>query len=126
MFDSEQIQAMLQKGYSLAEICATLGYSYNKAYRWCKANGMELSRSANGKSRATLAAREKQQAITTADHSALKKMYVDDNLSLAAIAKHYNTTSASVAAALRRCSIPVKLKNGKYNRYTPTQPKKLS
>jgi very-short-patch-repair endonuclease/transposase len=125
MFDKTKIQEMLEQGFSLAEICSIHNCNYHKVYRWCKNNEVLLSRANNGKSLTVTQARAKARAIPDSDRDLLRQMYVDQDMSLADIAAHFKTTSATVAATLRRFNIPVKLQNGKYQKTKPTQPRSV-
>lgn len=125
MFDKREIAQRLSQGLSLAEICKMHGWSYSRVYYWCKQNNIKISRSSNGKSSATLNARQMQRVFTNDDKDTLFTLYVTDGLSAAQIAKRFNTTAATVTATLRSFNIPVKLKNGKYSKVTPTTPKHI-
>lgn len=123
MFNKDVVQQELNSGLSLSEICDRDGLSYSRAYYWCKKNEVAVSRANNGKSATTLGSRRGSRVFCEVHKDVLYQMYVTEQRSLGEIAKHFSTTEATVAASLRRFDIPVKLKNGKYNKVKPTQSK---
>lgn len=123
MLNKDNIQNDLNSGLSLSEICNRDGLVYANVYYWCKKNGVQLSRASNGKSSSTHVSRKYSRAISENDKELLRDMYLVQNLPISVISKHFNTSDATVAATMRRFGIPVKLKNGKYEKTTPSQPK---
>lgn len=108
----------LLNDYSLREICNHRNLSYSKLYRFCKKHNIEVTRKNNGKSRKTLLARKQRRKIPD-DYDLLYDLYVTQGLGLKEIASMYNTTKATVSAALKRNNIKVKFTNGKYEKRTP-------
>lgn len=124
MLDKQQVRKLNMGHASLREICVNNDINYHRAYYWCKKRNVSLSRKHNGKSKATLCARKRSRIFNETQKNQLLKLYIHDNKSVHDIATKFSTSGATVAAALRRMDIPVKLTNGKYEKRTPKYDKK--
>lgn len=125
MLNKESIQRDIDSGLSLSEICKRDNLVYANAYRWCKRQGILLSRASNGKSRTTAISRKRGRVFSETDKDLLYDLYVVQRLPLSVISKRFNTSDATVAATLRRFDIPVKLKNGRHEKVKPSYSKQV-
>ena len=123
MLDLTYINDQL-KTKSLLEICKDRQWKYSTTYYVCKKNGISLSRKRNGKSTSTRIARKQQRRIPD-DKVLLTQLYVTERKTLQQIGDMFETTRATVSAALRRNGISVRLKNGKAELKKPTRSKEV-
>ena len=123
MFDKDELQRDIDSGLSLREICTRGSIKYSRAYYWCRRNAIRISRDSNGKSIATLKSRKNNIVIGEESKEQLYDMYVTQQKPLSYISKQFSTTNVTVAAALRRFGIRVRLQNGKYEKVKPVYSK---
>lgn len=119
MDKKEELLKLLEQGMSLMEICELYNLNYANTYYFCKKNGFALSRKSNGKSKTTLKSRLKSRKINISELEKIKELYLVDDMTSKSIAKMYKVSQVTLLEFMRTNGIPIKLKNGKYEKRTP-------
>lgn len=106
----DEIQTLLDNGFSAAEIAKKLQYGYGSIYNAIKRNGLShlISVEKNGKSRAK---QEYVKSIQKFDYETLYKEYIINGLNLYEIAAKYDMSASNVLVYAKKFGIERRTKS---------------